>query len=242
MVKILEIENDLLLYKDDDRAQKLKNYFQADSGEYAEGDVFIGVLVPFIRKIAKKYEKLSWDLLQQLLFSNVHEERFLALLILIKRFKTEQEAVFNFYKKNINNVNHWDLVDLSAPPILGAFLYDKPKDLIFRLAKSPSVWHRRIAMISTHYNIKKGSSQTSIKVASLLRAETVPIIQRSVGWMLRETAKIDLDEVRRFLDKYGRKLSPLIVRCTLESFPIELHKEYTRLLKRRRKDYKRKVF
>ena len=204
------------------QAEILQRFFKTGPGEYGEGDIFYGIKVPVQRTIANQFNQLPLNDLQILLKSKIHEERLIALLILVGKFKHADEEVreklFQFYLKNTTRINNWDLVDLSADKIVGAFLIDKDKSLLITLAKSNNLWERRIAMISTFYFIKNGIFEVSFKIAELLLHDEQDLIQKAVGWMLREIGKRDLTVEQNFLKERYKTMPRTMLRYSIEKF------------------------
>lgn len=201
----------------------LQRFFKTGPGEYGEGDIFHGIKVPVQRTIANQFHHLPLNELQILLRSKYHEERLIALLILVIKFKYADESIreklFNFYLKNAKNINNWDLVDLSADKIVGAYLIDKDKSLLFKLAKSPDLWERRISMISTFYFIKNGIFEVTFQIAVILLNDKHDLIHKAVGWMLREIGKRDLAPEEEFLKLHYKKMPRTMLRYAIEKFP-----------------------
>ena len=210
--------------------EKVSYYFKTGPNEYGEGDRFIGVRVPNIRQIAKAFSNVSWEDIKTLLYAEVHEERFLALCFLTKDFLKEKEkrkAIFDFYMKHIDQVNNWDLVDISAPAIVGGYLYGSDHSILFRLATSKKLWHRRIAIVAMLYAVRKGKELgTTNALATILRNDQQGLIQKAVGWVLREVAKKDSDVTKAFLDQYAAEMPRTMLRYSLERFPADEKNHY----------------
>lgn len=226
---INELRKELKKLSNKDRAVQSSRYFKTGKGEYGEGDVFIGLNLVDVTQLAKKYKDLTFPELQELLSSKIHEERTLALFVLKKRFEKEtlrQKQIYDFYLKNTRNINNWDLVDISAPRIVGGYLIDKPKDILFKLVKSKSIWERRIAVLSSFYFIKNGEYDISLKIAEMLLSDREDLIQKAVGWMLREIGKKDSGAEEKFLKKYHRQIGRTAFRCAIEKFPEEKRLKY----------------
>ena len=207
---------------DNKKASFLQRFFKTGKGEYGEGDIFVGLTVPQSRILAVKYKDLSFLEILELLKSKIHEERLIALLILVHRFKKnpdEQKKIYNFYLQNTKYINNWDLVDLSSHKIIGEYLLDKPKDILFELARSENLWERRIAMISTFSFIRDRKFDTSLKIAELLVKDKEDLIQKALGWMLREIGKKDLETEETFLKKYYKQMGRTALRYAIEKFP-----------------------
>src|SRR3990167_9400786 len=216
---------------DNKKASFLQRFFKTGKGEYGEGDIFIGLTVPQSRSLAVKYKDLSFLEILELLKSKIHEERLIALLILVYRFQKypeEQRRIYEFYLKNLKFVNNWDLVDLSSHKIVGEYLQDKPKDILFKLARSENLWERRIAMISTFSFIRDRKFDTSLKIAELLVKDKEDLIQKALGWMLREIGKKDLETEETFLKKYYKQMVRTALRYAIEKFPEEKRLKYLR--------------
>ncbi|MBI2575488.1 DNA alkylation repair protein [Candidatus Woesearchaeota archaeon] len=215
-----------------EKARILSKFFKTGKGEYGEGDVFLGITVPCQRKIAGKYAWLPLTGLQELLLSKIHEFRLTALLILVIKYgKADAEGkkeIFRFYLKNTAKVNNWDLVDLSADRILGSYLLNKDKSILYRLAKSGNLWERRIAIISTFQFIKHGEFEDSLKIAELLLADRHDLIHKAVGWMLREIGKRDLAAEERFLERHCRQMPRTMLRYAVERLGESKRKAYIR--------------
>jgi len=214
---------------DNKKASFLQRFFKTGKGEYGEGDIFVGLTVPQSRILAVKYKDLSFLEILELLKSKIHEERLIALLILVHRFKKnpdEQKKIYNFYLQNTKYINNWDLVDLSSHKIIGEYLLDKPKDILFELARSENLWERRIAMISTFSFIRDRKFDTSLKIAELLVKDKEDLIQKALGWMLREIGKKDLETEETFLKKYYKQMRRTALRYAIEKFPEEKRLSY----------------
>ena len=207
---------------DNKKASFLQRFFKTGKGEYGEGDIFVGLTVPQSRILAVKYKDLSFLEILELLKSKIHEERLIALLILVHRFEKnpeEQRKIYNFYLKNTKYVNNWDLVDLSSHHIIGEYLLDKPKDILFELARSKNFWERRISLISTFAFIRDGKLDISLELAEILVDDKHDLIQKALGWMLREIGKKDLETEETFLKKYYKQMGRTALRYAIEKFP-----------------------
>ena len=219
---VLELEK---LYSKE-RAEHSKRFFKTGKGEYSEGDIFIGLSMGEQREIAKKYTKLSLSNLQKLLNSKVHEYRMVAGLILTKKFNENPEEVFNFYIKNSKRFNNWDLVDVTCPRIVGNFLVDKDKKTIYNLAKSKSLWEKRIAIVSTFAFIKENQFADTLKISEILLDDKQDLIHKAVGWMLREVGKRDVEVLKDFLKINYKKLPRTTLRYAIERFPEKERKKF----------------
>lgn len=208
------------------QAKVLSRFFKTVKGEYGEGDQFLGIKVPVSRKIAKQFKDLSLREVQQLIHSPIHEERLIALFILVQQFRkadeTKRKIIYDFYLKNSKRVNNWDLVDLSAEKIIGVFLLDKEKNILFKLARSKNLWERRIAIVSTFNFIKNGYYETTLEITNLLLNDEHDLIQKAVGWMLREIGKRNLMVEENYLKKHYKNMP----RYAIEKFPEERRQAY----------------
>lgn len=201
---------------DPDKAKFLARYFKTGKGEYGEEDVFIGVTVPQVRKIAKKYKDLSLSDIQKLLKSKFHEYRLTALIILT--YKENTKDIVRIYLRNTKYINNWDLVDLSARDIIGGYLIDKPRDILYRLVKSKSLWERRIAVLATFAFLKKKNFKDSFAIAEILLHDPHDLMHKAVGWMLREIGKIDQEAEENFLKKRYKTMPRTMLRYAIERF------------------------
>jgi len=204
-----------------EKAIHLQRFFKTGKGQYGEGDIFLGITVPEQRKIANKFN-LSLDELQKLLDSKIHEHRLTSLFILNKKFKKadkrEKQEIFDFYLKNVNksNINNWDLVDSSAHKIIGNFLEDKDRKILYNLAKSKNLWEKRISIISAFWFIKNNEFQDAINLAEILLNDKHDLIHKAVGWMLREIGKRDKSVLINFLNKHSKKMPRTMLRYSIE--------------------------
>ncbi|MFH1575578.1 MAG: DNA alkylation repair protein [Candidatus Nealsonbacteria bacterium] len=228
MSELSELIGELRFKASPEKAKVLQGFFKTGKGEYGEGDVFLGVVVPELRKIAQKYAGLSLKDAIKLLHSEIHEERLTALLVLVSRFQAEeeQEKVYNLYLKNTKYINNWDLVDLSADKIVGVYLLNKPKSILCKLAKSKNIWERRVAIIATFNFIKNNEFSETLKIAKILLNDKHDLIQKAVGWMLREVGKRDFETEERFLKEHCREMPRTMLRYAIERFPKSQRKRY----------------
>lgn len=213
-----QIKKELNKKADKEKAKQLARFFKTGKGEYGEGDVFIGIKVPDQRIIAKKFKDASFNDLKELIKSEIHEFRLTALMILIFKYKAEKEKVFNFYIKNTKRINNWDLVDLSAPNIIGDYLLDKDRSILYDFAKSNNLWKKRIAIISTFTFIRNNDFKDSLKISEILLNDKHDLIHKAVGWMLREIGKRDIKIEKQFLEKYCKKMPRTMLRYSIEKF------------------------
>jgi 3-methyladenine DNA glycosylase AlkD len=214
-----------------EKAEILQRFFKTGPGQYGEGDVFVGIVVPVSRKIAKKYTSLPDKGILTLLRSKVHEERLIALLILISQFEKGNEQkkgqIFHLYLQNTAFINNWDLVDLSAEKIVGTFLDMKSKEILYSLAHSKSLWERRIAIIATFHYIKQGKYDDTLAIAGILLGDREDLIHKAVGWMLREVGKRCSEEAEEmFLRKHSHEMPRTMLRYAIERFSPEKRHMY----------------
>lgn len=219
------ITHHLLSIASPSRSVTSARYFKTGKGEYGEGDVFIGVTMPQIRRAAREYcDQVSLKDLGVLIKSTVHEHRMLALLIVVLRYsktttETERFKLYQWYIRHKKWVNNWDLVDCSAPHIVGAYLYDKPKNVLATLARSSSMWDRRIAVLSTFFFIAKKQSKDALAIAVILVHDRNDLIQKAVGWMLREIGKrVSKEDEVQFLRMYAPTMPRTMLRYAIERF------------------------
>ncbi len=213
------------------RAQNSAWFFKTGPGQYGEGDTFIGVRVPSQRKVAKQYVDLGLHEVEKLVRSPLHEERLTGLLILVYSFKQSDEPgrrrVYNFYLAHTSCVNNWDLVDSSASYIVGAYLADKDRSVLYDLARSDSLWERRIAIIATMHFIGHGESKDTFAIARILLSDRHDLIHKAVGWMLREVGKSCGQEVEeQFLRAHYQSMPRTMLRYAIEHFSEDVRQQY----------------
>ncbi len=229
-MKAKDVQKSLQSVAKPERVEHLQRFFKSGPGEYAEGDMLIGVYVPNARKIAQQYNTLALGETKKLLKSKIHEEGFVALLILVNQFQNgdskDQETIYNLYLENTKHINNWDLVDASAHLIIGPYLENKEKKILEKLSKSKILWERRISMMATFSYIKKGKFKTALKIAKILINDSHDLIHKSVGWMLREIGKRDLAVEEKFLEKHSTKMPRTMLRYAIERFPKEKYRYY----------------
>jgi 3-methyladenine DNA glycosylase AlkD len=227
---LTELKKELLEVADKEQAVNLQRFFKTGKGEYGEGDIFYGIKVPVQRTIAKKHRDISLPELQELLNSPIHEERLVSLFILVDQYtegddKTK-ENIYKFYLKNTKKINNWDLVDLSAPKIVGAHLLNNDKEILFKLAKSSNLWEKRISILSTMFFIKNLQFETTFSLAEILLNDKHDLIHKAVGWMLREVGNKNINEEEKFLKKHYKKMPRTMLRYAIEKFPEVKRKAY----------------
>lgn len=224
-----QVKRDLAALADEKRALNLRWFFKTGKGEYGEGDCFLGITVPAQRKIATCHRSLSRSGIAQLLRSRFHEHRFVALAILVQQFQratpAEQQEIAVFYLSQTKHINNWDLVDTSAPYILGEYLKTHSRDLLDQLAHSSNLWERRIAMISTFAFIRGGETEDTFRIARLLLNDKHDLIHKAVGWALRETGKISLPATLQFLQKHYNQIPRTALRYAIEHLPLQARKQ-----------------
>lgn len=226
---------DLKKASDKQQAEILKKFFKTGKGQYGEGDTFLGVRVPVQRKICKKYNNLTLNDIQNLLNSRIHEHRLCGLIVLIEKFKKskekEKKKLVKFYLKNTKKINNWDLVDLSAPVILGDYLLNKKKEkkILYKLAKSKNLWEKRISIVSTYTFIKNNHLKDPIKISEILIKDENSkhdLIHKAVGWMLREIGKKNRKILEDFIQKNYKNIPRVTLRYSIEKFPENKRKKY----------------
>jgi 3-methyladenine DNA glycosylase AlkD len=207
-------------------------YFKTGPGQYGEGDVFVGVRVPALRKLASEFRSLAEDETLVLLHSDVHEDRLLALLILVLTVSAgdpvAKRRVYDLYLANTRYVNNWDLVDASAREIVGAYLLDKARKPLYRLVGSDTVWERRIAIVATHAFIVRNDYADTLNLAKALLTDSHDLIHKAAGWMLREVGKRDQGTLEVFLKTHHAAMPRTMLRYAIERFPAEVRKDYLR--------------
>jgi 3-methyladenine DNA glycosylase AlkD len=221
-MSLAHIRANLKKLKNRKRAKILQGFFKTGPGDYAEGDVFWGIRMPELRKLARSQQSLSLMEIIQLLRSRVHEERLLALLMLVQTYSKgnefQKKKIVDHYLKNTQFINNWDLVDGSAAPIVGDYLKDKSKTTLYRLARSENLWERRIAIMATFHYVKQNQYKETLKIAKILLHDEQDLIQKAVGWMLREVGKRQLNSEERFLKAHYQVMPRTMLRYAIERF------------------------
>jgi len=224
------IRRSLRRHRDKEKAKVLQGFFKTGSGQYAEGDIFLGVTVPVLRTLAKQFQEIELKSAVELLRSPIHEERLLALLVLVLQYRKSdidnKNRIYRIYLKNTKYINNWDLVDVTAKHIIGDFLKDKDKDVLYGLATSSFLWDRRIAIISTFHFIENDQFEETIKIAELLLSDRHDLIHKAVGWMLREVGKRNLEVEEKFLKEYHKVMPRTMLRYAIEKFPEHKRQAY----------------
>lgn len=208
------------------RAKSNAWFFKTGKGEYGEGDQFIGVTMPDIRIVAATHANLSATDIKRLLASKIHEERMLALIILTKQYPSHPADVYRLYLSNTKRINNWDLVDVSAPRIVGTYLLTRPRAALDRLARSTHLWERRIAIVSTLAFIQKGELDDTFRICERLMNDRHDLMHKACGWMLREAGKKNVIALRRFLDRHASRMPRTMLRYAIERLPQRERRRY----------------
>ena len=228
--RISELRSKIKTLADKKVAETMQWFFKTGRGDYGEGDVFIGLKVPVQRKLAREFRDLSLTEIKELLTSTVHEERLISLFILIDKYRKAdergKEEIFNFYLKNRKGINNWDLVDISAPKIIGKHLREKDKSILFKFALSKNLWERRIAILSTQEFIKNDDFAPALQLAEMLISDEHNLIHKAVGWMLREIGKRDRATEEKFLKIHYKNMPRTMLRYAIEKFSETKRKKY----------------
>jgi 3-methyladenine DNA glycosylase AlkD len=205
-------------------------FFKTGPGEYGEGDIFIGIKSPTLKTVAKEFKALPLAEVECLLHSDIHEDRTLALVILVGQFSKADDAtrkrIYDIYLANTCHINNWDLVDISAPQIVGGYLEDRSRKPLGRLAKSASIWERRIAVVATHWFIRHGDLADTLRIAEQLLTDKEDLIHKAVGWMLREVGKRNMAVLEAFLGEHCRVMPRTMLRYAIERLPDEKRRAY----------------
>lgn len=223
------IRKDLERLSDKEYAARLQKYFKAGKGEYGQGDKFLGIRVPDLRRLAKNTKNISISQAAELMKSSFHEERLFSLFVLVELFRKaddrDKKKIYTLYMGNTKFINNWDLVDASAR-IVGAYLFARDKKPIYALAKSKNLWERRISIMSTSYFIMHDEFADTLKIAEMLLNDKEDLIHKAVGWLLREIGKKDTDLEESFLRKHYANMPRTMLRYAIEKFPDAKRKRY----------------
>jgi 3-methyladenine DNA glycosylase AlkD len=215
---------------DPQRAKTSAGFFKTGPGQYSEGDLFIGVRVPALRKLARDFRDLRIKEVEILLHSPIHEERLLALLILVlaagRNDAAQRKTIYDFYLANTKQINNWDLVDSSAPTLVGAYLFDKSRKPLLKLAKSKSLWERRIAIVATQHFIRQGDFADTLTISRLLLGDKEDLIHKAAGWMLREVGDKHEPTLAGFLKEHAPKMPRTMLRYAIEKLAAEKRQAY----------------
>lgn len=213
-----------------DRAKANAWFFKSGKGEYGESDKFLGLTMPEQREIVKTFKGLSLADIKKLLDSKFHEERMIGLLFLVQIYETGdskvKKGIFDYYIKNKKAINNWDLVDVTTPRIVGNYLKDKNKKLLYSFARRGNLWERRIAILATFAFIREGNLDDSLKISKILLSDSEDLIHKANGWMLREVGKRDMNRLEKFLIENIKKMPRTTLRYAIERFPEKKRKEY----------------
>jgi 3-methyladenine DNA glycosylase AlkD len=228
--RLQELQRHLRNIGDQSSAQNSQRFFKTGKGEYGEGDIFLGIRVPLLRKLVRQYRGLSILEASELLKSKFHEERLLSLLLLVAIFSKaaegDRQVIYNLYMKSTQYINNWDLVDSSAEHIVGVYLRNREKKPLYKLARSKSLWERRISIMSTFHFIKNHEFDDALKISEILRLDNEDLIHKAVGWMLREIGKRDINTEERFLKKHYKSMPRTMLRYAIEKFEEEKRLAY----------------
>ena len=226
----LDIQRRLQKIGNKKHAAVSQRFFKTGSGEYGEGDIFIGIRVPVLRKLVKEYKDLPVSEIKILLRSPIHEERLLAILLFVRKFEKGdgdiKKDIYDLYLKSTAFINNWDLVDTSAEHIVGQYLMDKSKRPLYRLTKSKNLWQRRIAIMATFHFVKRHEFSETLKISNMLLADRHDLIHKASGWMLREIGKRDLETEETFLKEHYKKMPRTMLRYAIEKFPEKKRQRY----------------
>lgn len=221
-----QIYNALVARSDEEKKIVLPRFFKTGKGQYGEGDKFLGVTVPNIREVAKEFNDINFDIIEELIHSPWHEMRMCALLILVNNSKKEvTKDTFDFYLSQTKYINNWDLVDLSAPQIVGKFLLDKKHDILYRLAESDLLWDNRIAIVSTLTFIRNNNLDDTYQLSLKMMNHKHDLMHKAIGWMLREAGKRDTKRLYDFIMEYKNIMPRTMLRYSIEKFDKETRKE-----------------
>ncbi|ATB27296.1 DNA alkylation repair protein [Melittangium boletus] len=235
------IQDELASAANPEKAAFFPRFFKTGPGQYAEGDVFLGVTVPEQRRIARRHKHLPLEQLRVLLRSEVHEHRLTGFIILVEKFEREdalgRDRLFAFCREHLAGVNNWDLVDLVAPRLMGVHLLAHPehKSLLDEFVRSPVLWERRIAIMATFAFIRAGEFSDTLRLAEVLLQDPHDLIHKAVGWMLREVGKRELASEEAFLDRHAGRMPRTMLRYAIEKFPLERREHYMKAAPRRPK-------
>lgn len=224
-----KLKKELKQYSNPEKAKVLRGFFKTGKGEYGEGDIFLGLTVPQQRVIAKSAsDRILLDGIKKLLNSKIHDERMVGLLILVDKYKKgDKKIIYEFYLSNTQRINNWDLVDLSAPKIIGNYLLKKKdRKILYKLAKSKNLWERRISIVSTFAFIREGEFVDTLKISKILLKDKHDLIHKAVGWMLREVGKRDRNILEKFLKENYNELSRTTLRYAIEKFEKKERKKW----------------
>lgn len=227
----MTINKELAKLADPKVAERSRSFFKTEKGQYGHGDIFIGIKMPVLRELAKKYIDLSFTDTKKLIKSKIHEERLAALLILVYKYKSakdesEKNKIYDVYIKHFKYINNWDLVDVSCPYIVGPHLMDKDRKVLYQWAESDHLWTKRIAIVTNWWLIRQCDLSEVFKLSKILLKDEHDLIHKAVGWMLREAGKKDLKALEEFLKKHYKIMPRTMLRYAIEKFPETKRKRY----------------
>ena len=224
------VKQQLISLGSPEKAEHAKHFFKTGKGEYGEGDIFIGCTNPEVRKVASANKTLSFAELKKLIADEIHECRLTAIVILTEQFRNakeeKREEIVDFYLQHTASINNWDLVDLSAYKILGEWLVDKERDILYKLAKSENMWEQRIAMVATKALIQRDDFADTLKLAEMFLSHKHDLMHKASGWMLREVGKKDEKTLTDFLDLHHKTMPRTMLRYSIEKLTSEQRKHY----------------
>ncbi len=224
-VQLVHIQQELERYVNLEKRAFFPKFFKTGKGQYGEGDQFLGIVVPDIRRVAKNHKEVPFEVITGLLGSKWHECRLCALLMLVERYKKADEKarseIYRFYLSRTKHINNWDLVDLSSSQIVGQYLLDKQRDDLYRLAVSSNLWEQRIAVVSTYTFIRNNDFTDILTLAGLLLNHPHDLMHKAIGWMLREVGKKDKPALVDFLEKHHKEMPRTMLRYSIEKFTSE---------------------
>lgn len=224
------VRNRLQSLGDGEDAAFLQRFFRTAEGQYGAGDRFLGIRVPVTRRLAREFRSLPLEDVERLLHEPWHEARLLAVILLADRYARatprERDAIYRLYLRNTDRVNNWDLVDASAPHIVGAHLLERPRTILDELARSKNLWERRIAIVATHALIRAGQFDDTIRIATALLDDPHDLIHKATGWMLREVGKREPKRLETFLDEFAPRMPRTMLRYAIERLPPARRRQY----------------
>ena len=221
-----KIYNALVARSDEEKKIVLPRFFKTGKGQYGEGDMFLGVTVPNIREVAEEFKDVNFNVIEELIHSPWHEMRMCALLILVNNSQKEvTKETFDFYLSQTKYINNWDLVDLSAPQIVGKYLLDKDRDILYKLTESDMLWDNRIAIVSTLTFIRNNDLDDTYKLSLKMMHHRHDLMHKSIGWMLREAGKRDTKRLYDFVQEHKAIMPRTMLRYSIEKFDKETRKE-----------------
>jgi 3-methyladenine DNA glycosylase AlkD len=224
-----QVLKDLKSLGNPEKAAFVARYFKTGNGQYGEGDIFLGLKVPETRSIAKKYKELPLKEIEKLLKNKIHEARQCGLMIMDLQYPKNPDQIYNLYMANLSAINNWDLVDGSAPYIVGPHLLNKDHEVLFEMAKSNNLWERRVAILSTFYFIRQKRYETALKISEMLLNDSHDLIHKAVGWMLREIGNKDRPTLEKFLDKHVAIMPRTMLRYAIEKFDEPQRQKYLKI-------------